>query len=193
MKKILILLTFTAMFCFGQDVQGLEKECNDGNYTSCAKVARLYFYGDDKLDIEYDFEKALKYGKMACDNNEFEFNSCRVVGELYFTGWSLEKEDYKKALDYLTKSCKNNEYQSCGAVGYIYLEGLEIEQDYSKAFVYYKKGCGGKHPLSCYHLGSLYYDGQGVVQDILQAKGYYKKACDLSYQEGCKRYNELNK
>ena len=184
MKKVLILLAFMAMFCFGQDMtlQQAEKECYDGNYAICAALASTYYFGNDEFYVVSDYNEALRYGKIACDGDIYI--GCKIVGNLYYFGRSLEGVDYEKAFNYYNKSCNNNVSHSCGMIGYMYMEGQGVKLDYSKAFEYSKKGCDGEIAQFCHNLGVLYYRGQ----DMSKTKEYYKKACDLGNQRSCVAY-----
>jgi len=135
MKKIVLLICLT-MFCFGQDVQQLEKACNNKNYDSCLKIAELYLY-DAKMYLygKHAYDKVSTYGKMACDNEKFE--ACDILGELYVT-----EERYDTAMEYFTKGCDGKDVQSCYDLGFIYDNaiGMKYEDD-EKAKKYYKKAC----------------------------------------------------
>ena len=137
MKKVLMLLMFMAMFCFGTSIQQAEQECNDKNYDSCDALGVVYHYGHGETKLNY--EKAAKYYKKACDG-EF-YQSCLSLAILYDRGQGVE-QNYEKSAKYYKKACDSNRYvYPCYRLGELYGDGQGVEQDISRAKKYYKKGC----------------------------------------------------
>jgi len=200
LKKI-VLLVCLALFCFGQDVQQLEKACNNKNYDSCLKIAKLYINDDN---VTRDYNKAFTYAKIACDNKKFE--ACDILGVLYLIEDGVG-QDYDKAIEYFTKACDGEYTEACGMLGFMYKDIIGMEdENYKKAAKYHEKACDGGYAESCFDLGVMHRlqlgfrkdTGPGFLSSLPhdmaemgKARKYYKKACDLGYEDGCYAYNEL--
>jgi len=63
------------------------------------------------------------------------------------------KGSYKRAAKVLPKGCAAGDARSCYFAGYLYSNGLGVNQDMKMAIEFYKKGCAGKMTKAC-----KYYD-----------------------------------
>jgi len=224
MNKILALLAFTSMFCFGQnafsfgedihlgkiieekteekstiyqnvftlgeDIQQLEKECDSKNYDSCEKAAKLYVLSS----IVADYDKAFKYGKMACDNQKIE--GCSIISILYYAGRGVE-EDYDKAAESYEKACSDKNSVACYNLnlwfdqmygGNAAEQNDEAEAEYHEktTFKHYKQGCDNNDFFACFNLGLIYEIGWGGIKiNFKRAFEYYKQGCDGKEANSC--------
>jgi TPR repeat protein len=62
------------------------------------------------------------------------------------------------------------------ALGYLYLEGIVVEQDLEVAIGLFEEAAKQGDAYAQERLGYLYYNGRGVPQDYAQAKSWYEKA-----------------
>ena len=76
----------------------------------------------------------------------------------------------------------------CGALGYMYDEGLGVKRSYNKAAQFYKKGCDADKTPWCFNVGLLYEYGRGVERSLSKAKQYLKKSCKNGWKEACSMY-----
>lgn len=90
----------------------------------------------------------------------------------------------QSALDVL-KACYSGNGELCYELGYMYDQGVGVEQDFDNAAEYYEKSCNLYYGLGCDGIGIMYYLGDGVKQDKSKAKKYFEKACALDNGWGC--------
>ncbi|MDR0467967.1 MAG: sel1 repeat family protein [Campylobacteraceae bacterium] len=203
MKKVLMLLFFTAMFCFGQyyqrvggDIKGWEKKCNRGDIESCSTAAFIYHHG---VEAKENQNKAAKYWAKSCDGGDG--GDCESASGVFkqIKNHNEANEYYNKALQHYIKECNSGDdinyygryiISPCFKVGKMYEEGSEVWQDktqankyYSKAFQHLKKGCDSDSGGYCDVVGDMYRDGRGVEQNYTKAVKYYKESCERSCSE----------
>jgi TPR repeat protein len=206
MKKVLMLLFVTVMFCFGQysqqEIKQLERECDSGICKSCYSLGFNYNIGFSGL--KKDFDKADKYfikhnecQEKECDNNNYA-GSCLGVGNRYADGYYGIKKDVKKAAQYFSKYTQqmdkecNDEGYSCFLLGNFYYYGNQIvKKDIKKATQYFnehnkhrEKKCSNGDVDYCYTLSFFYENGGHSGRKVIEpnqnkALEYHKKVCDL--------------
>jgi len=97
-----------------------------------------------------------------------------------------DTDQYDKALPHCDKSCNRHDGEGCFNLGYLYANGLGVEQDYRKAKIYFERACNNLNVTSgCFNLGYLYANGLGVRQNYQQAITYYEIACNRNSGSGC--------
>lgn len=80
-------------------------------------------------------------------------------------------------------------------MGYLYENGLGVDQDYKTAFNYYSKADSGSsqnNPKALYKLGNFFYQGLGMnFKNKEKAICYYKKAAELGDSDSLNRLGEI--
>lgn len=89
-----------------------------------------------------------------------------------------EKEFMQIQLD-----AKNGNPEALSDLGYMYEEGIIVEQDYEKAKEYYEQASKKGDAEAYYLLGELYYDGLGVKRDYEISKYYHEIALKKGIKE----------
>ena len=130
MKKVLTLLTFTAMFCFGQDILDLETVCNSGDAKSCRHLGNLYYHGQG---VEQDYKKAFEFYTKGHHGGDAK--ACGNLGVLYENGHGVE-QDHKKAFEHHTKGCDGGSAEACYNLANLYYDSevkLQAKEYFGKA------------------------------------------------------------
>jgi len=72
-------------------IEKLVQECNDGKYTSCSDLGKMFFYG---REVKKDYAKAFELFTIACNGGET--TGCSNLGVMYEHGYGVT-QDYEKA------------------------------------------------------------------------------------------------
>ena len=136
-----------------------------------------------------DNVKALRYFKLACDNDHAA--ACNEIGRIVGTGDGGQKVDFAVANEMFEKSCNLGDAQGCANLGIMYDQGSGVKQDATKARELYEKGCEGKISNACFNLGLFREKGLGGKKDIAGAKSAYTEACDQGDDDACKKLKRL--
>ena len=68
MKRLIAALACaTILFAAGEDIEALQKACDDGNAISCGSLGFLY---DNGQGVRQDYKKASELYSKACDMGE---------------------------------------------------------------------------------------------------------------------------
>ena len=142
-----------------------------------AQISLGYLYWNGQ-GVEEDKEKAKEYFNSATKN--------RVEGYIGLASVASSDQDYTTALEYYTKVVEEGTEQlyvasSMYEIGYLYHNGLGVEQDYKKAMEWYEKATELGNPSAMNNIGYLYQNGLGVEQDYKKAMEWYEKAVELEY------------
>ncbi len=84
--------------------------------------------------------------------------------------------DYAKAIKWYTMATENGDSESQLHLGYMYGNGLGVQQDWTKAAEFFEKAAQSGNAIAMYDLGWCYYFGKGVKQDYAKAVDYFAKA-----------------
>ena len=72
--------------------------------------------------------------------------------------------DFKRAAKYLPKACKLNDAESCYLAGYLYSNGIGVNQDTAKAIKFYKQACDGNYLKACYYYKKYSKKDNGLIK-----------------------------
>ncbi|MBQ9574596.1 MAG: toll/interleukin-1 receptor domain-containing protein, partial [Synergistaceae bacterium] len=86
------------------------------------------------------------------------------------------KHDYAKAFEYYQKAAAQGLANAQCNLGYMYRQGIGIEQNYVKAMEWYEKAASQGMADAQYNLGYLYENGLGVKQDYTKAREWFEKS-----------------
>ena len=107
-------------------------------------------------------------------------------------------KDYKKAFDafmFLAKygNVRGEEVENIGYVsgralgenglGYMYAEGLFVEQDFEKAVSWFRKSSKRNFAVALHNLGVCFAKGKGVPKNPEEAAKYYRKSSNYGFLE----------
>lgn len=164
----------------------MEKACSLNSPQGCFEIGLFY-------QENFEFDKAYKYIKTACDNNVasacFELSWWHKKGEHVMKDEQLAQILENKAFALYDKECNKNEGVAiCRFLGDQYTSKKNAEL----AKKYYDISCDGGFGVSCRALASLYEKGEIMPKDLAMAKEYYGRSCDSGEEFGCKEYKRLN-
>lgn len=160
-------------------------------------LADLYENGCGNT-VKKNPELALKYYKMAADNNSLDaivkvattYDHAKKYAEALpyfqkaadlnngFAAYKLgdylcngkgTKVDKAKAVGYLDKAAKQNIPSAMMLLGDLLYKGDGVQQDYSKAMSLYKQAAVKNNPVALWNIGIMYKKGLGVKQNYLIA------------------------
>lgn len=153
---------------YAKAMEWFQKAADLGFADAMNNIGVLYANG---LGVDQDSAKALEYYQKAAEqkpNNEVLI--CNI-GIIYFGG-----EDYTNAMEWFQKAADLGSADASFLIGYMYVEGLGIEQDYTKAMEWYLKAADLGSVDAMNDIGYLYEEGLGVEQDSAKADEWYAKA-----------------
>jgi len=125
--------------------------------------------------VEQNYEKAIKYYKMAIEgcNGSAMYN----LGNMYYNGKGLE-QNYEESIKYYKMATEKGEEHAMYNLGYMYEFGKGVEQNDGEAIKYYKMAIEEGHSSAMCSLGYMYDNGKGVEQNYEEAIKYYKMAIE---------------
>lgn len=149
----------------------LKEASMKNNLFATLNLAQLYREG---LGVDKDMEKARELYHRAYD---FGYTDAMVLcGDTYLEGAADVEPDYKNALICYQKAVFRRCPYASYRLGWLYHEGLGVEQDSLKAWDYYQKACAMQYPDAMTDVGIFYRDGIMVEKDYAKALEYLNKA-----------------
>src|ERR1043166_2532259 len=107
--------------------------------------------------------------------------ACRDLGDR-----AHDRKDYRAASDRYEQGCRLGEGESCGRLGFGFLEGTGRPKDPVKAAALFEQACG-KAEEWCGMLGQLYANGHGVERDAPRALELFRRGCLGGMPNFCER------
>ncbi len=146
------------------------KKCEGNPY---ANINLGFFYADEN-EAEADVTKAEEIYQTVIEQG------C-VEG---YIGKAFMEEDYDTKLEYFNKVVEEGNEPfyialAMNEIGYMYQEGMGVEQDYAKALEWLEKAADFGNSSAMNNIGYSYYYGVGVEQDYAKALEWFEKAADL--------------
>ena len=146
------------------------KKCEGNPY---ANINLGFFYADEN-DAEADVTKAEEIYQTVIEQG------C-VEG---YIGKAFMEEDYDTKLEYFNKVVEEGTEPfyialAMNEIGYMYQEGMGVEQDYAKALEWLEKAADLGNSSAMNNIGYSYYYGNGIEQDYAKALEWLEKAADL--------------
>lgn len=141
------------------------------NLFGMLNMAQLYREG---LGVDKDMEKARDLYHRAY---EAGYTDAMVLcGDTYLEGTADTEPDYKNALICYQKAVFRRCPYASYRLGWLYHEGLGVEQDSVKAWDYYQKAFAMQYPDAMTDVGVFYRDGVMVEKDYTKALECLNKA-----------------
>lgn len=132
MKK-LVLLFFSVLILFADNIKEWEKKCDNGDLKACFEAGNYYSSSKHK-----NKQKSFALMKYACE--EGYAPSCSVLGFIYEMNWfGYRKDNNKKAIEMYEKGCKGNDAYGCWYLANSYYEGTLVRKNPYLAYYYWKK------------------------------------------------------
>ncbi|PCH63407.1 MAG: hypothetical protein COC09_05985 [Gammaproteobacteria bacterium] len=184
-----------------------KASCDEGDITSCVKIANNYFSG---YDIEKDLTKSVQFRIQAC--NLGDAISCEHVADAHIWGKGVVIDQAKvniyhlKAITIYKDACDKSITQSCIDLALAYGNGLDVEKNATEtAAYYYEQACNLGAKDACSRVASAYrygntltskdlgnnYSIPRLTEDFNKAHSLYKKACDLDVNDSCPNLKEV--
>ncbi|KAK8892308.1 hypothetical protein M9Y10_029533 [Tritrichomonas musculus] len=76
---------------------------------------------------------------------------------------------------------KKNQSETHFSLGFLYYEGIYVQQDIDKAIHYFSLSANQNHIKAQFNLGIIYYNGDHVQQNIVKAINYLSQAADSNH------------
>ncbi len=107
----------------------------------------------------------------------FLFAEASLVSEdLKLADKAFQAKDYALCMKWNLKAVAENNAVAQRHVGYLYANGLGVEQDYLEALKWYQMAAGqGDAKAEC-NLGAMYEQGNGVTKNYHEALMWYQKS-----------------
>jgi TPR repeat protein len=128
-----------------------------------------------KYDEEKDYQKAIKYYKIAVEKGSIA--AAHNLGTIYFYGYGVEK-DYATAFRLYMDAAKRGSALSQCMLGYMYYNGCGVNKDDKQAFEWSLKAAEQNNAAAQCFIGYLYYDGEGVTKNYASALKWSLKAAE---------------
>ena len=97
--------------------------------------------------VKKDKTKAISEWHTLCNKNEYE--SCFLLGDLYFKGKQEIPQNRKKGINYYSKSCFGKVSNACFNLALVYYKGIGTKKDDLKAKILFAKSCVGGNKEGC--------------------------------------------
>lgn len=167
-------------------IKDVKDRADNGSAFDQYGLGLLYLTG---TSVNKDYNKAKYYFELASDQ-DFALAQ-HYLGDMYYYGKGVP-QNYQIAYNYYKLASKQGVTDSIFHVGYMHYNGIGVNKDYHIAKIYFDEAANQRDKFAYYYLASMYENGEGVRQNIYKAKEMYGRACDEGYEDGCKRYKELN-
>ena len=152
------------------------------DWTKEYKEARVYLYGND--EVEQDFDTAYDLlQKEAEKGNAFALYD---IARMHMDGLGRDK-DMDTAQEWFAKAYQaflvgESKTEKSGylqfRIGKMNAQGFGVEQNYEEAAEWYEKAVAQDNPFAAYALGGLYYRGQGMEENHARAFDLYMSAAE---------------
>ena len=123
---------------------------------------------------------------IKCDDKN-DADACLELAKIF-----MDADDATNTAKYSDKACKGDNMFGCGIQGYLYQDGIGVEQDYEKAVKLFEKSCKGNEMHACIALSYMYQNGDGVDIDYNKTLKLRKKVCDNEVTDinRCRDFND---
>ncbi len=126
---------------------------------------------------------------IKCDDKN-DADACLELTKIF-----MDADDDINTVKYSDKACKGDNMFGCGIQGYLYQDGIGVEQNYEKAIKLFEKSCNGNEIHACTTLSYMYQNGDGVDIDYNKVLHFNKKVCESDvidpHDDKCNRFNNI--
>lgn len=180
---------------YAEAYQLFLKAADNGEEDAYYYLGTMNYYGQG---TPKDIEKSLYWLNKAVEVGSSD--AIGIIGRIYFEDESMQ--DYAQALALFEKGTEQGNLTAEFYLGWMYTQGLGVEQDYEQALVWFKKAA---HPLhaagmtgynqlaidAMENIGQIYEKGLLGEVDLKSALPWYEKACYLDSESACQSQKEI--
>lgn len=150
MFRLLVLLSLLTCFVSTSHAlsenSGLERQCIDGNATSCFELAHKFRTG---VGAEQNMKLAFQFYGKSCDQNNA--SGCAGLGYMYNLGRGTTR-DSRAALSSFLKACELSEITGCAGAGNILIGGSLDNRNRQEGIKLLRYSCSQNYDWACNRL-----------------------------------------
>lgn len=161
-----MVLLFTNILLQASAYTNLVNACNNKDMAGCYELGKHFL-------SRGEFQKAIRYHTLACDNNYFK--SCIKLGVMYQYGKG-RKKNISKAAKYYKDVCKKGDGLGCTMMGELVINSQLGST--KEAFDYFKEACKKGDGDGCLKYAYYHRSNTYTKKDFSIAVDYYEKACE---------------
>lgn len=114
------------------------------------------------------------------------------MGNIYYYGLLGQSIDFNEAMNWYKLVAENHHVDALFDLGYMYVNGIGVEQDVVKGISYYKKAALQGDGQAQTNIGLLYLEGEyGIEKNIAEAVKWLKGAQRTGNEEAVNYLNKL--
>ena len=113
------------------------------------------------------------------------------LGRFYLFHAPTDRLDTSKGFEYMVSSANSGYTDAEVVMGYLYSEGIGVEQDFFTAKRWFEKAADKGDKVALYNLGYLYYNGTGIEKDYNTAFELCLKSAEMGYAPAQERLSYL--
>ncbi|EKT53144.1 tetratricopeptide repeat protein [Providencia sneebia] len=152
------------------EFQNRLKLAQAGDVAAMIDIGLAYAEGTDFLSV--DDKQAYTWFKKASDLNNTD-------GDYYLGVLAQHQDNYEEAARWYRKGAESGDAYCQYALGYLYENGLGVEQNYKQAKAWYVESAEQGQASGQFALGMFYHDGIGGDVDYQKARMWYEKSAEL--------------
>jgi TPR repeat protein len=165
----------TPAYPVGQDFQEVKKLAESGNADAQNNLGIMYTLGEgtsvDGHKAHCWFIKSAEQGHRSA-----QYNACVGFDHGYNDEGDNEEYCLKTAAYWCEKSAEQGEPEAQNHLGWIYRQGIGVDEHDKISFKWYKKAADQGHYSAEFSVGEFYEYGSVVKQDYKEAAIWYHKA-----------------
>lgn len=120
---------------FTEAAEIFKKLSDEGNSKAQTRLGFMYYKG---LGVKKDFENAVKYYKLAIENNENDRAALTNLGWMYQRGWGVNK-NLKLSSELYLKAAEMNYAAAQNKIAESFEFGRGVKKNYEKAIYWYEQ------------------------------------------------------
>jgi len=186
-------------------VMGREKACEANIVSSCYSLALYYIAeGDDSKTMStlekacqlgssdacqeatqyQSFEEEISKHRAGCDARETD--ACYALGQAFsLKAANLPSATYVDAAEAFEVGCEKRHQPSCGELGRILYQGIDVPEDEERALKLYKNSCKAEYWPACDGYARMLRFGEATDVDVAKAVSLLERACAEDYADAC--------
>jgi TPR repeat protein len=165
--------------CAPLDVSGCKRQCDNGEFDSCTRLAGLYVEGKG---VSKDPVEAARLFEAACEGGDPL--ACSHLGIMCAEGVGIST-DLDQAVSLLRVACDLGNASACTRLGVMYLQGTGVSKDNDWASYLLRRGCDAGEPKGCANLAMMLRDGEGNPRNHPVPEQLLARACDGGSAVSC--------
>ncbi len=140
------------------------------------------FSYEERIEFDKSFDKTQIF-KTLSSKTELDAGELFLMGELYFSGIGVEK-DNSKSFEYYNKALDLGAKKAAQEIAGFYIDGIYVKQDTDEAKKYFEIAAEAGYAFSWYNLAMIYMSGMGSTpKDEAKAVEFLKKAAKIGFRK----------